>query len=56
MRNQPEVIEIAGLVLDSETLKPLADAKISDLKGNILAKTDSKGYFKTQFDILSKAK
>ena len=47
------IVEIAGLVLDSESLRPLENADIFDLKGNLLAKTDSKGYFKVRFDLLA---
>ena len=47
------IVEIAGLVLDSESLRPLEDADIFDLKGNLLAKTDARGYFKVRFDLLA---
>lgn len=46
-------VKIAGLILDSETLKPLEGAVILDLKGKRIAKTDAQGFFKTEFSELS---
>ncbi|WP_346983915.1 hypothetical protein [Chryseobacterium sp. POE27] len=39
-------INIAGIVFDSKTLLPLQDVNIYDEKGEHIAKTDTKGYFK----------
>ncbi len=40
-------IEIASLIIDSQTLKPLEGAAIYDGKGQLLATTNLEGYFKT---------
>jgi hypothetical protein len=41
-------VEIAGLILDSETLKPVGSAVIIDEKGIELAYTNSSGYFRAR--------
>ena len=46
-------VEIAGLVLDSESLQPLAKVKMYGSKGNVLSVTDDKGYFRVLFDTLN---
>lgn len=45
-------VELAGLILDSETLLPLENVEIYDANGTLLSKTDDKGYYKVQFDKL----
>ncbi len=45
-------VELAGLIMDAETLEPLESVVIYDDKGNQLSKTDVRGYYKVQFDDL----
>ena len=45
-------IELSGLVVDSETYEPIKNANILNSNGELLATTDSKGYYNLQFDIL----
>lgn len=42
---ESKFIEIAGVVIDSESLTPLENAKLYDEKGKLVSTTDSKGYF-----------
>ncbi|WP_299325398.1 M56 family metallopeptidase [uncultured Maribacter sp.] len=44
-KNPNRIIELAGLVIDSETLEPLVNAEIKDHNGTVLTKTDIKGYY-----------
>ncbi len=46
-------IQLAGLILDSETLLPLENAIITDSEGSTLAKTDNKGYYNIEFQVSS---
>ncbi|WP_431611414.1 hypothetical protein [Chryseobacterium sp. 'Rf worker isolate 10'] len=46
--SQPEnekIINIAGIVFDSKSLLPIENVDIYNEKGDVIAKTDSKGYF-----------
>ncbi|KKN63375.1 hypothetical protein LCGC14_0502600 [marine sediment metagenome] len=45
-------VELAGLILDSETLKPIENVEIYSSNGKILSKTDPRGYYRIQFDEL----
>ncbi|MCA0958254.1 M56 family metallopeptidase [Muricauda ruestringensis] len=44
-------IQLAGLILDSETLLPLEKALITDSKGSTLAKTDNNGYYNVEIPV-----
>lgn len=44
-------IQLAGLILDSETLLPLENAIIKDSEGSTLAKTDNNGYYIIEFQV-----
>lgn len=44
-------IQLAGLILDSETLLPLEKAIITDSEGTTLAKTDNNGYYNIEFQV-----
>ena len=46
-------IQLAGLILDSETLSPLENAIITDSEGSTLAKTDNNGYYNIEFQVSS---
>ena len=46
-------IEVAGLVLDSKTLFPLANVKLYNENGKIISTTDSKGYYQIKFNNLA---
>ncbi|SFU60670.1 hypothetical protein SAMN05216480_109127 [Pustulibacterium marinum] len=43
---QARSIIVAGLVVDSETMQPLSNAKVYDQEGKLLSKTNAKGYYK----------
>ena len=43
-------IEIAGLILDTESLLPIEKVEIYDHKNNLISKTDERGYFKIKID------
>lgn len=45
-------VELAGIILDSESLLPLENVEIYDSNRTTLSKTDDKGYYKVQFDEL----
>lgn len=45
-----KTIEIGGLVLDADSLKPINKAIIYDENGVVLAKTDKKGFFTTKIN------
>jgi len=45
-------INIAGLVVNAETLLPVADAKIYDINNTLLGSTDKNGYFDIKIDFL----
>lgn len=42
---ESKFIEIAGIVIDSESLTPLENAKLYDEKGKLISTTDNRGYF-----------
>ena len=44
-------IELAGLVVDSETLLPLENATILGTDGQILSKTDNRGYYAVELEV-----
>lgn len=44
-------IELAGLVVDSETLLPLENATILGSDGQILSKTDNRGYYTVELEV-----
>lgn len=44
-------VEIAGLVLDSETLSPIDNVDIYNSKGKVITKTDNNGYYKVLLQI-----
>lgn len=46
------VVELAGLVIDSETFQPIKNVGIYDAYGNLLSKSDGRGYYKVEFDKL----
>ena len=46
-------IQLAGLILDSETLLPIENAFIRDSEGSTLATTDNNGYYNIEFQISS---
>ena len=41
----PRIINIAGLVVNAQTLSPIQSAKIYDSAAHLLGETDKKGYF-----------
>lgn len=43
-------INIAGLIVDAQTLSPLENAKIYDADNNLLGTTDQHGYFKIKIN------
>ena len=45
------IIEIAGLIYDSETVKPLGNVEILDTNGAIISKTDERGFYKAKINI-----
>lgn len=47
----PRSIELAGLVVDSETLLPLENASILGTDGQILSKTDNRGYYTVALEV-----
>ena len=47
----PRSIELAGLVVDSETLLPLENATILGTDGQILSKTDNRGYYTVELEV-----
>ncbi|RIV73692.1 M56 family metallopeptidase [Flagellimonas aequoris] len=47
----PRSIELAGLVIDSETLLPLENATILGTDGQILSKTDNRGYYTVELEV-----
>lgn len=47
----PRSVELAGIIVDSETLLPLENATILESDGEILTKTDSRGYYHIEFEI-----
>ncbi|MCB0373441.1 MAG: M56 family metallopeptidase [Muricauda sp.] len=49
----PRSVELAGIIVDSETLLPLENVTISGSDGKILSKTNNKGYYHIEFEILS---
>ncbi|WP_282117825.1 M56 family metallopeptidase [Maribacter aquivivus] len=49
-RDLYRVIKLAGLVVDSETLEPLANAEIKDVNGALLTTTDIKGYYSIELN------
>lgn len=46
-------IELAGIIVDSETLLPIENASIMKSDGQILTKTDNNGYYHVEFEILT---
>ncbi|WP_423997513.1 M56 family metallopeptidase [Maribacter sp. IgM3_T14_3] len=49
IKNSNRIIKLAGIVVDSETLEPLANAEIKDSNGISLTTTNNEGYY--QLDI-----
>ena len=49
-------INLAGLIVDSKSLLPIENANIYDEKGNFVATTDVKGYFKGHLNLPIKDK
>lgn len=49
----PRSVELAGIIVDSETLLPLENVTLSGSDGKILSKTDNNGYYHIEFEILS---
>lgn len=45
-------VELAGLILDSETLLPLNNVEVYDAYGTMLSKTDERGYYKISMNNL----
>lgn len=46
---QKRTVELAGLVIDSETLEPIINAEIKNYNGTVLTTTDNKGYYSLEF-------
>ncbi|MDF0716906.1 M56 family metallopeptidase [Muricauda sp. 334s03] len=46
-------IELAGIVVDSKTMLPLENVSIIGPEGVILSKTDNRGYYHVEFNILT---
>jgi len=46
-------VQLAGIIVDSETLLPLENVTISGSDGKILSKTNNKGYYHIEFELLS---
>lgn len=44
-------IQLGGLIMDSETLKPLANAEFRDGNGNVLSTTDKNGYYNVALQV-----
>lgn len=55
-KNNMRTINLAGLIVDSKSLLPIENANIYDEKGNFVATTDVKGYFKGHLNLPIKDK
>ena len=44
-------IQLGGIIMDSETLKPLANAEFRDANGNVLSTTDKNGYYNVALQV-----
>ena len=51
--NSKRSVKLAGLILDSENLAPLKNVEIRDGEGNLISKSNNKGYYEARFDNLN---
>lgn len=53
-QEKEKIINVAGIVFDSKSLLPLENVDIFNEQGDIIAKTDDKGYFKGKLQYANK--